>query len=134
MFVLDSGAMVRAQLDTATLTGEVRKRFTDSSADIVICLTHRRPCANPEDLLILPVGSIRRLAVRGKQTGSFALLGFYLGALAEMGLARHVDTGMLAGGFGGGALGALIGSKSVGWLPLFPCMHVCAGGHYPQPP
>ena len=124
---------MRAQLDTSTVTGEVRERFTDSSSQLVICPTTRRPCANLEDLSILSVGSIRSLLVRGKQQGVFALLGFYVGALAEAGITRRADVGMVLGGFGGGALGALIGSKKVGWMPLFPCAHACAAGHYPQP-
>ena len=133
-FVLDSGAIVRAKLDSMTVTGEVRERFTDSSSTIVICPRDRHPCTNAENLRMVRVGAIKRLAVRGKQTGSFALLEFYLGALAEMGVTHHTDVGLLAGGFGGGALGALIGSRSKGWVPLFPCLHVCGAGHYPETP
>lgn len=131
-FVLDTGAVVRAQLETTTVTGEVRQFFTDTSTQLVICPQARQPCADREDRLVVQIGTIKSLFVRGKQTGFFGLLGFYVGALAEMAATRRTDGGLVAGGFGGAALGALIGSKKIGWVPVFPCFHACAAGHFPE--
>ena len=130
--VLDTGAVVRAQLDSATVIGEVRHFYADSSSQLVMCPIVRNPCAHAADLLIVPTSAIKNLSVRGKQTGGFGLMGFYLGALLEIGISRRTD-GLLAGGFGGAALGAFIGSKSIGWVPIFPCAHACAAGRYPEP-
>ena len=132
-FVLDTGAIVQVQLDTGTVTGEVRQFYTDTSSQLVICLKARQPCAAPVDLVVIQTATIKHLFVRGKQTGFFGLMGFYMGALAEGVASRRTDAGMVLGGFGGAALGALIGSKQTGWVPVFPCFHACAGGHYPEP-
>jgi hypothetical protein len=135
---LDSGAVVRLHLDTATVTGYVLIRFTPESSNIVVCDRRQAPCnaIDGPGALDVPVASIRRLQVWGKETGFGSLMGLYMGGL--IGASAHPpnqskDIGpMLLGFVVGAAFGGVVGSKVTGWLPVFPCLHTCAAGEYPK--
>lgn len=136
---LDSGARVRAHIDTATVTGRVLVPFTPSrSKDLVLCDERRSGCIGIDSSTTLPVTRIKRLSVWGKETGFLGLLGLYLGGItgASLHASDDADRGgkMFLGFIVGGALGAAIGSRLMGWVPVFPCFHACAAGRYPQHP
>jgi hypothetical protein len=126
---LPEGAMVRVRLiDGATVTGPLMAPFHYGDDLLLLCERASAPCAGPDAPGARRVGaaSLRTVHVWGRQTGYYARLGLYAGALGGL-AAGEDDDGLLlvAGGFAVGALGAGIGSQVNGWTPVIPCLHVC---------
>ena len=136
-FILHSGARVHAQLTDRQVIGRLVVPFTPDSQHIAICESRQAPCVGLDDpgTVRLPMDSVKRLQVWGKQSGFGTYFGFYSGALGGSfvnGWSRESGAGLLLGGFLGGALGWAIGSRVDGWVLVFPCYHACAAGEYPE--
>lgn len=131
--ILNAGAQVRAQLADREVIGQVLAPYTPDSQQIVICEARQARCAGPDDprAVRLPMDAVRRLSVWGKQTGFGTYFGFFSGALAGS-LRDPNGAEIILGGFLGGALGWVIGSRANGWVLVFPCYHACAAGEYPE--
>jgi hypothetical protein len=126
---LPEGARVRVRLiGGGVVTGSLLSPYRPDDDWVLLCEQASAPCAGPDapGARRVSAASLRALHVWGRQTGYYARLGFYAGALG--GLAADDDGGLLlvAGGFAGGALGAGIGSLMHGWTPVKPCRpHAC---------
>jgi len=139
-YTLNPGAMVRVRLtDRRVLTGTLLARFTPDSQQLVLCEAAHAPCARRDTpgARAIPARDVKGLSVHGKATGFGFYLGVYGGGLIGglvRGSAREPNDGGMALGFlAGGALGTLIGSRVRTWVPVFPCVHACASGEYPEP-
>jgi hypothetical protein len=127
---LPEGAVVRVRLsEGGVVTGPLLSPFRPGDDRVILCEQASAPCAGPDapGARTLAASSLRTLHVWGKQTGFYARLGFYAGALGGLAVEGEDEAGMLlvAGGFAAGALGAGIGSLVHGWTPVIPCIHVC---------
>lgn len=136
---LDSGAIVRLHLDTTTITGYVLVPFSPESEYIAVCDNRLAPCDGIDGpgALRVPVTSIKHLQVHGKLTGGLGLMGLYGGGLVGGLSGGHTPRdpsmgGMAIGMVGGALIGAFVGSRTTGWVPVWPCFHACAAGHYPE--
>ena len=115
------------------MTGRLLASFTESSRRLIL-----RERGSQSDTsggsgpLTLAVDSIRALHVRGNASGFGAYEGFYLGFLAALEISKDKNGSplLVLSGFAGGALGGLVGSRVAAWVPVFPCVHACAGGAY----
>ena len=135
---LPEGAVVRVRLvEGGVVSGPLLSPFRPHDDWVLVCEQASAPCADPDapGARKVAASSLRTLHVWGKQTGYYARLGFYAGALG--GLAADDDEGGLllaVGGVVGGALGAGLGSRVNGWTPVKPCIHVCGWESEPAEP
>jgi hypothetical protein len=124
-FVVDSGALVRAQLRTgAVVTGRLLETLVRGSPHLVLCgAAPTAPCdpATGAGVRRLATADLAQLAVRGRMT-HIGLYGFYLGVIGGV-LADRRDTGLIPvpTGVAAGALAAAVGSRIGGWVPLMAC-------------
>ena len=130
------GALVQAQMhDGRVVTGRVITRLTPDSSTLVICDVADSLCTSADSPGVLRLGprEVNRLAVRGKATGIGGYGGLYLGGLIGALAGSDESGGTMGLGFITGLLvGSAIGSRVTGWIPVYPCVHGCAAGEYPD--
>jgi hypothetical protein len=125
-FVIDSGSLVQLKFkNRETVVGRLLFPYTPRSDSLIICESRSGGvCSALDASSVRHIGAHEpwSVAIRGRQSGNFFLLGVLLGGLAGA-IAFRDSTGssMGAGLFIGGLLGGFIGRYVTGWVPLFPC-------------
>jgi len=127
--VLDSGTRIRVRpTGKPAVDGYLLASYIPGSDSLRMCaVVEGRLCSDSTapGVRRFAVRELAGMAMRGRQTGNYGLLGIYAGVLTGLLLAhdRTTETGDFAGlGMVSGALlGGFIGNHVDGWIPLFPC-------------
>jgi hypothetical protein len=127
--VLDSGTRVRVRpAGKPAVEGYLLVPYAPENDSLRMCAdVEGRLCSDSTGPGVrrFAVRELEGVALRGRQTGNYGLLGLYTGALSGAVLAhdRTTDTGdfMVLGLVVGAVVGGFIGNHVDGWIPLFPC-------------